>query len=238
MADPQGVHLTLLPHCPTLNVVHVSTLVGLFLLAILAAPLSAATKAHVISFGKWQAVSVETNDGVDHREVRVRPLSVDGRPKEYTMGQPHHVTERVFVVARVLRLNDALPDETQPRWIWQFAGWVQVDRNSGRITVLTLPNFDPPQSGASWYRDYVAYCGFSDDNARIYAVVMQLGKRKAVLRKQLQDTVPASSSGPPCAATWRRKPVRVEFAAGKTANLTFTMRTGTIEEGDPEEDAE
>jgi hypothetical protein len=52
-----------------------------------------------------------------------------------------------------------------------------ADRAAGRITALNLPEFDPYYSSVSWYRDYAAYCGTSDD-AKLYAVVIQLGQWK------------------------------------------------------------
>src|ERR1041385_6362764 len=63
----------------------------------------AATKVHVISFGKWTAVT--WNAGADDKPVtmKVRALMVDGRVKEYVTGAPHDVTDRVFVARRVFR---------------------------------------------------------------------------------------------------------------------------------------
>ena len=43
--------------------------------------------------------------------LKIRPLVVDGAVKEWTTGESHDVTDRSFVVRRVLRLNDALPDD-------------------------------------------------------------------------------------------------------------------------------
>jgi hypothetical protein len=84
---------------------------------------------------------------------------------------------------------------------------MQVDRFSGRITLLKLPNFDPQLSAPSWYRDYIAYCGMSKDNARIDAIVMQLGERKPILRKALEGSAKSASVDPLCRAPiWKRKP--------------------------------
>jgi len=47
------------------------------------------------------------------------------------------------------------------------------------------PEFGSYYSVASWYRDYVAYCGVSDDGKKLYAVVFQVGRRKPVLKKPL-----------------------------------------------------
>ena len=38
-------------------------------------------------------------------EIKVRALFVDTRLKEYTIGLPHDVTDRLFVVRRAYRLN-------------------------------------------------------------------------------------------------------------------------------------
>ena len=40
--------------------------------------------------------------------LKIRALVVDGVLKEWTTGDAHDVTDRSFVVRRVIRLNDAL----------------------------------------------------------------------------------------------------------------------------------
>ena len=99
-------------------------------------------------------------------DLKVRPLIVDTRLKEYTTGTPHELTDRMFVVRRAFRINDALPKESAARWQWQRGGWLLVDRLTGHVSQLSLPEFDPFYSTASWYRDYVAYCGVSEDGKR------------------------------------------------------------------------
>jgi hypothetical protein len=64
---------------------------------------------------------------------------------------PHQVTERLFVVRRVFRLNDSLPDELAPRWQWQRGGWLLIDRTTGRVAAINLPDYDALYSAASWY---------------------------------------------------------------------------------------
>ena len=44
----------------------------------------------------------------------IRALLVDGVLKEWTTGEAHDVTDRSFVVRRVIRLNDTLPTDGQP----------------------------------------------------------------------------------------------------------------------------
>jgi hypothetical protein len=66
---------------------------------------------------------------------------------------PHEVTDRLFVIRRAYRLNDNLPPETGvPRWQWQRGGWLMVDRVTGRVSQVALPEFDAFYSAASWYR--------------------------------------------------------------------------------------
>jgi hypothetical protein len=59
--------------------------------------------------------------------------------------------------------------------------------HDGHISAIALPEFDPYYSVASWYRDYAAYCGVSDDGKKIFAIVFQVGRRKPVLKKPLGD---------------------------------------------------
>jgi hypothetical protein len=62
------------------------------------------------------------------------------------------------------------------------------DREStGRVLQINLPDFDPYYFAASWYRDYLAYCGLSDDGQKLYAIVAQLGRRKSILKKSLRE---------------------------------------------------
>ena len=177
----------------------------------------AVPKPHVIVFGKWTAAKWPDATGEKMLAIKIRPLLVDSRLREYTTGNPHELTDRLFVVRRVFRVNDALPQESAARWQWQRGGWLLVDRLSGRVSPLSLPEFDPFYSTASWYRDYVAYCGVSEDRQKEdgqkrYAVVAQVGRRKPILKKPLGE--PAGSDGPDSecpAPAWERNPARVTF---------------------------
>src|SRR5438046_216899 len=83
---------------------------------VLAGAAMAAAKPHVITFGK--STQVRWLAGTDENtpfELKVRALYVDGKPKEFTIGSPHEITERLFVVRRAFRVNDSLPDEGAPR---------------------------------------------------------------------------------------------------------------------------
>jgi hypothetical protein len=198
----------------------------------------AVSKPHVITFGKWTVVKSSRLDDSPPDDLKVRPIFVDGRLKEFTFGIPHEVTESLFVVRRIVRVNDTLPQETAstPRWTWQRSGWLAVDRVTGHISQTALPEFDPDSSTASWYRDYVAYCGISDDGRKLSAVVMQLGRRKPILKKPLGE---AAGDVPDCAPPgWQRSPTRVSFVSTKDQKFTFEVRGHTVEvvtDDDPEE---
>lgn len=198
---------------------------------LLSTAAGAATKVHVIVFGRWMPVQWFAGTGVGEKPVtmRVRALVIDGRVKEYVLGPAHDVTERLFVVRRAFRVNDGLPDDAGPRWQWQRGGWLLVDRLSGRITLLNLPEFDSYYSAATWYRDYVAYCGVGEDGKKTYAVVAQLSRHKAVLKKALANSV-AEDAAPDSACPapiWQRAPVRVSFEPAGGERQTFAIR-GTI----------
>jgi hypothetical protein len=195
----------------------------------------ATAKVHVITFGKWTSVpwlpgTVSTDD--KPLTLRIRALLVDARVKEYMIGPPHEVTDRLFVVRRAFRLNDSLPDDTAPHWQWQRGGWLLVDRASGRISPINLPDFDIFYSAGSWYRDYVAYCGISDDGKKTYAVVAQLSRRKPVLKKPLSDDAVPEGAAPDsaCAApVWQRGPTRVRFEPAGGAKQTFAIRGHVVD---------
>ena len=100
---------------------------------VLSSFLAAATKVHVITFGRW--IPVQWLGAFDSPPLtsKVRPLLVDGRVKEYVVGSAHEITDRLFVVRRAFRINDALPEESVARWQWQRGGWLLVDRVTGRV---------------------------------------------------------------------------------------------------------
>lgn len=198
--------------------------------AVLAASIAgAAAKPHVIGFGKWLSVKWPDSEGRKLLDLKIRALFLDGRVREYTTGAAHDVTDRTFAVQRVFRLNDSLPGEP-PRWVWQRGNWFTVDRVSGRVTQLNLPDFDPFYSTPSWFRDYVAYCGVSDDGKKLFAVVAQVGRRKPILKKLLG--APAAEDGPDSecpAPTWERAPMRVTFWPDDTQKVVFSMRARVVD---------
>src|SRR5215471_8362205 len=202
------------------------------LMLLLAASAMAAPREHSVFLGKWRAAKALADSG-ESREIRIRPLMIDGRTREYTTGETHDVTDRVFVVRRAYRVNDSLPEDLQrtPQWIWRLAGWISVDRMTGHVAQLNLPAFDPQTSQASWYRDYAGYCGSSDDGGKAYFVVWQIGKRKPLLKKEF--------SGPGCAPPkWERAPSRVTFTvAGEKSSFVVTSR-GADSQPEPADEEE
>lgn len=206
---------------------------------------AAPPKVHVITFSKWTSVQwFAGNQESKPLTLKVRPILVDGRVKEYVMGSPHEVTDRLFVVHRVFRVNDSLPDDPGPsQWQWQPGGWLLVDRLTARISPINLSEFDAYYSTVSWYRDYVAYCAVSDDGKKIYALVAQLGRRKPVLKKVLSDDSPLADNAAPDSACpaprWQRAPTRVTFEPAGVAKQTFTIRGRVVDlVNDAEEDEE
>ncbi len=215
----------------------------LFVVALLTSVAGAAARVHVITFGKWTAVQWFPG-GVDDRPlpVKIRALVVDGRVKEYVLGAPHEVTDRLFVARRMFRVNDSLPVDSGLHWQWQRGGWLLVDRVTGRVSAINLPEFDSYYSAAIWYRDYVAYCGVADDGKKTYALVAQLGRRKAVLKKELSNVGVAEDAAPDSvcpAPSWQRSPVRVTFEIAGAAKQTFAIRGHVVDlVNDAEEEEE
>lgn len=158
----------------------------------------------------------------------IRALVVNGERKEWTTGDTHVVTDRSFVVRRAIRLNNSLPGDKQQEWVWQRGPWLLVDRATGRIAALKLPDYDPAVSRVAWFRDYAAYCGVTPSGKSLYAVVAQLTVRRPALSKKLAAFDPAEQSDPACApAEWQRDPMRITFhPAGRDA-VTYDLVPGS-----------
>lgn len=204
------------------------TFLILFLLAA-----SAFARQHTVAFGKPMPVKLFVGPSESKtQDITVRALYVDGSLREFTTGDAHDVTDRVFVVRRAFRVNDVLPDDEKkvPAWKWQRGGWLMVERGSGHVTRLSLPDFDPYYSNAAWFRDYAAYCGLSDDAGRLYAVVVQLGQKRPLIRKDLGtargEELPDSECAPP---KWERAPVRVTFAPVGKQPVSFEIHGRSAE---------
>jgi hypothetical protein len=202
-------------------------------LLILIQPVAAATKPHTITFGKQTTVQWSPTSDDKPLTLKVRPLLVDARVKEFTLGPAHDVTDRLFVVRRAFRINDSLPQESAaPHWQWQPGGWLLVDRTTAHISPINLPEFDALYSAASWYRDYAAYCGVSEDGKKLYAVVAQISRRKPVLKKPLDaQTIPENAAADSTCPTpaWQRSPSRVTFEPSGAPKQTFAIRGHTVD---------
>jgi hypothetical protein len=203
-----------------------------FILALLLAALLllGAAKPKVITFGRWMAVKWMVGPQEEKAlELKVRALMVNGEAKMFTTGETHDITQNQFVAREAHRLNDMLPTDTTPKWKWQPGGWVLVNRSTARITKLTLPEFDSFYSEAVWYRDLVAYCGVAD-NEKLYAMVIQVGRRKPVVKKLLGGAkvgdLPNSECAPP---EWFRQPTRVVFQPTGGEKVSFNVRGQSVE---------
>lgn len=213
--------------------------------------LSAAKKIHAVALGAVKKVAYsKAGDpagalpGED--SLKIRPLVVDTAVKEWTTGEAHDVTDRSFVVRRAVRLNDELPGEKPAtgtagaHWVWQRGPWLLVDRATGHVNALKLPDYDSSVSQVSWFRDYGAYCGVTASGKSVYAVVAQLTVRRPVLAKKLGKFDPESKGQqePVCGATeWQRDPLRVMFHPAGREPASFEVIPGSamlVEDSDDE----
>jgi hypothetical protein len=160
--------------------------------------------------------------------LKIRALLVDAVLKEWTTGDAHDVTDRTFVVRRVLRINDALPGEKQGHWVWQRGPWLMVDRVTGHVNALKLPDYDPGVSQVSWFRDYGAYCGLTASGKSLYAVVAQLAVRKPALSKKLSVFSSEAHADPVCAPPdWQRDPLRITFHPTGKDGISYEFVPGS-----------
>jgi hypothetical protein len=135
-------------------------------------------KAHPVF---WTAAA----DPATRLSLNIRPLIVDGRRKAWIFGDAHDVTDHTFVALEVQHLNDALPGDKLPHYIWQTASWLLVERNTGRVSAIHFAGYDPALSGLSWFRDYAAFCSLNASGKILSAEVVQLGSRKPVAHKKV-----------------------------------------------------
>jgi hypothetical protein len=236
---------------------------------------AAPRKAHVVVLGATRKVPYSkagdpAGAAQAENELKVRALLVDGVVKEWTTGQAHDVTDRSFVVRRVIKLNDALPSDnafpsekpapgdksgvagkpgpggkpssgvkpaparaasTAPAassWVWQRGPWLLVDRQTGRITALKLPDYDPGVSQVVWFRDYGAYCGVTASGKSLYAMVAQVAARKALLARKLSAFDAENHPEPACGPSeWQREPLRVTFHPTGKEPMSFDIVPGS-----------
>ena len=221
----------------------ISAVLFLLLLLCPAAPVHAASaKIHTVVLGPVRKVPYTPTDATPDNKseetstLKVRPLVVDGKQKEWTTGDVHDVTDRSFTIRRALRINDSLPADAAARWVWQPGPWLLVDRVSGHITALHLPDFDSNVSNVVWFRDYAAYCGVATTSkGGLFAVVAQLGARKAVAQRPLGKWPQTDRPLPACQpAQWQRLPIRATLqpTGGEAVTLDIIGSTSIVEEGD------
>jgi len=225
-----------------------TSLLFLTLFATLSAS-AAPRKAHTVVLGAVRHVPYsKAGDPASatsgESALEIRALLVDGVLKEWTTGEAHDVTDRSFVVRRVIRLNDALPTdklgaadkpgtggqvgEKANHWVWQRGPWLLVDRAAGHVTALRLPDYDPGVSQVSWFRDYGAYCGITASGKSLYAVVAQIAARKPVLAKKLAAFDVDNHPDPVCAPVdWQREPLRIAFHPAGTNAISYDIVPGS-----------
>jgi hypothetical protein len=207
---------------------------------------AAVPKIHTVTLGPARKVPYTQPDATPDTKadetstMKIRPLFVDDHQKEWTTGETHDVTDRTFTVRRALRINDSLPGEAAARWIWQPGPWLSVDRFTGHITPLHLPDYDSAVSDVVWFRDYAAYCGIATTaKGGLMAIVSQLGARRAVVQKQIGKWPQIDHFIPVCQpAQWQRLPMRVTLkpTGGEAATYDVVGTASILEEGDnPEE---
>jgi hypothetical protein len=230
------------------------TAAALLLASSLAPAAAPPKKSHVVVLGAAKQMPYSrfgdpAGAGPNETTLRARPLLVDGRVSEWTTGDSHDVTDRSFVVRRALRINDALPGDSQgnakpaaSHWVWQRGPWLLVDRVTGHVTALKLPDYDPMASQVAWFRDYAAYCGVTATHKSLYAVVAQLGVRRMILAKKLSAyDAGAAASGHAAQACglpeWQREPLRITFHPDGRDAASFDLVGGSavlVEDGDDE----
>jgi hypothetical protein len=235
--------------------------IALLMAAIFLPSTSAAPKTHSVILGVVKRVPYSkagdpAGAAAGEDSLKIRALLADGVLKEWTTGDAHDVTDRSFVVRRAIRLNDALPSDkalpgdkaqpgvkTQPgekesHWVWQRGPWLMVDRTSGRVTALKLPDYDPGVSQVSWFRDYAAYCGVTASGKSLYAVVAQIAVRKPVLAKKLAAFDAEDAAAPACAAPeWQREPLKITFHPASRDAVSYDVVPGSavlVEDSDDE----
>jgi len=204
-------------------------------------------KTHTVGLGAVRKVAYsKTGDPAGaqagENSLKIRPLLVDSVLKEWITGDAHEVTDRSYAVRRAIRLNDSLPADKQSRWVWQRGPWLLVDRVTGHITALKLPDYDPGVSQVSWFRDYAAYCGVTSSEKSLYAIVAQVAARKPVLAKKLATFDATNTQDPACTQPdWQRDPLRITFHVTGRNAVSYDMIPGStvlVEDAEDETEAD
>jgi hypothetical protein len=194
---------------------------------------AAAAKTHTVVLGAARKVAYSkagdpSGAAADENELKIRALTVDGVLKEWTTGEAHDVTDRSFAVRRAIKLNDVLPGDKSNHWVWQRGPWLLVDRVTGKAAAIKLPDYDPGVSQVVWFRDYAAYCGLAASGKSLYAVVMQVGAKKAAISRKLAAFDPGKAANPVCApAEWQREPMRINFHPTGQDAVSFDVAPGS-----------
>ena len=197
---------------------------------------AAAAKTHTVVLGATRKVAYSkagdpSGAAAGESELKIRALLVDGVLKEWTTGEAHDVTDRSFAVRRAIKLNDTLPSDKPAmagHWVWQRGPWLLVDRVTGKAVAIKLPDYDPGVSQVTWFRDYAAYCGLTASGKSLYAVVMQVGAKKASISRKLAAFDPEKAASPVCApAEWQREPLRVTFHPAGQEAASFEVAAGS-----------
>jgi hypothetical protein len=210
----------------------------LFIAASLFTPMlqAAPRKPHVVALGParkvpYSKIGDPAGAGPNEKELKIRAFTIDGVLKEWTTGDIHEVTERSYLVRRAIKLNDALPGDKSAHanpWVWQRGPWLLIDRVTGHILALRLPDYDPGVSQVVWFRDYGAYCGLSANAKTLYAVVAQVAGHKPLLAKKLDAFDLANHPDPVCApAEWQREPLGVTFHSTGKDPASFEVVPGS-----------
>jgi hypothetical protein len=229
----------------TLRSARLCAVMAPLLIAVLCPSAARAVKVHTVVLGPIRKVPYTPPEATpetksdDSTSLHVRPLMVDDKQREWTVGPIHDVTDRTFVVQRALRLNDSLPGEAV-HWTWQPGPWLMVDRVTGHIAALHLPDFDPQVSDVVWFRDYAAYCGIATTvKGGLMAVVAELGARKAVVQQKLSAWPQPDAAHPVCAtAKWQRTPMRatIQQTGGQPMTFDVVGVSSLVEEGESGDD--
>ena len=222
-----------------------SAAVPLLLTSSLVPPLANGAKIHVVTLGAVRKVPYTPPEATldqkseESTTLRIRPLLVDDKPREWTVGYLQYCPEGTFVIRRAFRINDALPGEPS-HWTWQPGPWLQVDRSTGHVIALHLPSFDPQISEVTWFRDYAAYCGLLPTlKGGVVAVGAELGAHKPIAQHTLATWPLDKPAHPICTpAQWQRAPMRatISLTAGSPVTFDVAGTSSLIEEGESEEE--
>jgi hypothetical protein len=170
--------------------------------------------------GAWERMKASKS-----LDLKVRGLYVDGRMKESMLGASHDVTARTFVVCRTFRENDNLPTETvSPRWIWQRGGWRTVDRVSGHISSIAMPEFDHLLLGVQLVSGLSPTAGSRTTAKAVRHRILDGTSQKNFSASRMKMTCRIRKCPPP---TWERRPARVIFEADQDHKASYVVR-GTL----------